>query len=369
MNAIAEIQVSPARLERAVRISQNMASARTVIHVSNLRERFARRNTFIDDLQRDVQMLYKNSTGSFTCAQMSRYSLGMTANPYRGYARLSIDAAYFCSAKELNDLICVACSIAGQISAGIRNPADPYEKVCLLDHWVKENLRYQNTHSLNDHNAIDLIRTGKGVCQSIAALAVMVLHFMSMKALVVIGEGGDGLGGWGPHAWNAILIADRWIHVDFTFGMHSLTLPSTYSDMGRTLFNRTHRYDNTEYNDHVMSQKWRSLYWHMIRPTTLEITGNRCIVSDVDVRFRDPLIKRSDGKELVDLTTLVRMFGGGVEGIPKTGELHVCVCGKQIVLRDAGRYLHNGYLELSILNRIWRSQWVGIGHNTLQIVL
>ena len=173
-------------------------------------ESFARASELTSDIQYGVLSLYKNTAGSFAGAQLSQFSLQMISDSFGRFSRVIINSRFFSSSKELNDLICVSAEIACLLNNKVRDHRDEFEKISLFDKWVRNNFEYKSTSKIEDHIAIDLLKNRSGVCQAIAAIAVLVLSYMGVKVLYVTGEG-KGSHGWGPHAWNAIHVR-RTIH-------------------------------------------------------------------------------------------------------------------------------------------------------------
>ena len=134
MNQIIEMNVStPEQFIRAVRLSQNVFENLTVINVMNRGESFARASELTSDIQYGVTSLYKNTVGSFAEAQLSQFSIQMVSDPFGRFSKLLINARYFNSPKEFNDLICVAGEIAGLLNKKVRNRSDDLEKIYIFD--------------------------------------------------------------------------------------------------------------------------------------------------------------------------------------------------------------------------------------------
>jgi len=65
----------------------------------------------------------------------------------------------------------------------------------------------------------DTFRTRTGVCIDVARLYAVMARTAGIEVRVVTGLGADGRGGYGPHAWNEVLVAggDAWIPLDATW--------------------------------------------------------------------------------------------------------------------------------------------------------
>lgn len=367
MNQIVEMNVStPEQFIRAIRLSQNVFKNQTVINVMNHGETFSRASELISDIQYGVTSLYKNSAGSFAGAQLSQFSIQMISDPFGRFSKLLINARYFSSSKELNDLICVSAEIAGLLNRKVKNHGDEIEKIYLFDRWVRNNFEYKNTRQIEDHTAIALLKNRSGVCQAIAAIAVLVLSYMGVKVLYVTGEG-KGSGGWEPHAWNAVKINGRWMYVDFTFSMNSLRLPSTKSGIEEKFFVKTHRWDKKEYSDRSMDSKWKSICWKKEDGINIDVKADNCRINGVEVRFSSKLLINDGNRILVDLVSIIRLLGGGIELIPRTGTINVCVFSKRIVLKGAFKYFHDGYFDQTVLSHIWKN--VCVNDSELRIAI
>lgn len=358
MNQIIEMNVStPEQFISAVRLSQNAFENQTVINVMNRGERFARASELTSDIQYGVTSLYKNTVGSFAGAQLSQFSIQLTSDPFGRFSKLLINARYFSSPKELNDLICVSAEIAGLLNKKARNCSDDLEKVYIFDRWVRKNFEYKSTSQIEDHAAIKLLKSRSGVCQAIAAIAVLVLSYMGIKVLYVSGEG-KGSHGWGPHAWNAVFINGEWIHMDFTFSMNSLRLPCTKSGIEEKFFVRTHRWDKKEYSSRSMDSKWKSICWNKEKGVNIIVNAESCQINGVEVKFSSKLFVTDGNRILVDLASIIRLMGGGIELIPNTGTVNVCVCNKRIIIKGALKHFHKGFFDQIVLDHIWKNECI-----------
>ena len=108
-----------------------------------------------------------------------------------------------------------------------------------------------------------------------------------------------------------------------------------------------------------MDFKWKNIYGHSVKH--LVVKDNNCWIYGVDVQFEEPLIIKIDGRELVDIAGLVRLLGGGVEIIPQTGMVNICVCNKRHAIRNAIDNYHNGYFDRAVLSCIWKNDWIDGG--------
>ncbi len=357
MNDVIGINVfTPRQFITALRLSQNLFLKRSVISVLNYGNAFPKRQDLIPDLQYGVKNLFSQSAGSFAGAQLSQYTLGVSSDPFYRNIKITIDAEYFCSSKEYNDLVCICAEIAVLLNRKVRNPNDNSEKIRVFDRWVKKHFVYKDTNSREDYQAIGLLKNRRGVCQAIAAITVLILSYMGIEVLFVSGVG-FGEGGWGGHAWNAIKVDNKWVQVDFTFSLDSIILPSTKTRIEERAFTRTHRWDQSEFNELAFESKMKSMNWLYRASSTLEIAGNSLVVDGATVVFTHPLVNRIGSSELIDLSSIVRLLGGGIEVDPNNGTINICACSNRIEIRNAMRHFCNGYFDKSIVDCVWKSEW------------
>ena len=358
MNQIIEMNVStPEQFIRAVKLSQNTFENQTVINVMNRGESFARASELTSDIQYGVTSLYKNTIGSFAGAQLSQFSIQMISDPFGRFSKLLINARYFSSPKELNDLICVSAEIADLLNKKVRNRSNDFEKIYIFDRWVRKNFEYKSTSQIKDHTAINLLKSRSGVCQAIAAIAVLVLSYMGVEVLYISGEG-KGNAGWGPHAWNSVFVNGHWIHMDFTFSMNSLRLPCTKSGIEERFFIRTHRWDKKGYSSRSLDSKWKSICWNKGNGANIIVNAESCRINGVEVKFSSKLLVKDGNRILVDLASIIRLMGGGIELIPNTGTINDCVCNKRIILKGAFKHFHDGLFDLIVLDHIWKNEYI-----------
>ena len=323
----------------------------------NRGESFARASELTSDIQYGVTSLYKNTVGSFAGAQLSQFSIQMVSDPFGRFSKLLINARYFSNPKELNDLICVSAEIADLLNKKVRNCSDDLEKIYIFDRWVRKNFEYKSTSQIEDHIAINLLKSRSGVCQAIAAIAVLVLSYMGVKVLYISGEG-KGNGEWGPHAWNSAFVNGQWIHMDFTFSMNSLRLPCTKSVIEKKFFVGTHRWDKKEYSSHSMASKWKNICLNRENGVNIIVNTESCRINGVEVKFSSKLLVKDGTRLLVDLISIIRLMGGGIELIPNTGTINVCVCNKRIILKGAMKHFHDGFFDLIVLDHIWENECI-----------
>lgn len=118
------------------------------------------------------------------------------------------------------DIVGAAEDIAGQAQGDEK-------KAKLLYNWVGSRVSYDYAKADNyEKNRIwheqtpqDTFDTRLGVCIDYARLYAVMARSQGLQVRVVTGQGYDGRGGYGPHAWNEVYISDRqaWIPLDSTW--------------------------------------------------------------------------------------------------------------------------------------------------------
>ena len=189
---------------------------------------------------------------------------------------------------------------------------------------------------------------------------------MGIKVLYVTGEG-KGSSGWEPHAWNSVFINGYWIHVDFTFSMNSFRLSCTNLGIDEKFFIKNHRWNKKEYSSKSMESKWKSIFWNSNNRISVILKANNCRINGVEVKYSSNLLVKVDNRILVDIASIIRLMGGGIELIPNTGNINVCVFNKRIILHGALKYFHNGLFDRIVLNYIWKNEY--INNSELRIII
>ncbi|HEX7057795.1 MAG TPA: transglutaminase-like domain-containing protein [Bacilli bacterium] len=98
-------------------------------------------------------------------------------------------------------------------------------KARALYEWVGTRIRYDDEkvrlyeeyHEWREQTPEETFKTRKGVCIDYSRLYAVMARAVGLKARVVTGIGHDGNGGSGPHAWNEVLLASRWVPLDTTW--------------------------------------------------------------------------------------------------------------------------------------------------------
>ncbi len=118
------------------------------------------------------------------------------------------------------DITSAAEDIAGQAQGDEK-------KARLLYEWVGTRVAYDYAKADNyEQNRVwyeqtpqDTFDTRLGVCIDYARLYAVMARSQGLQVRVVTGQGYDGRGGYGPHAWNEVFISERqaWIPLDPTW--------------------------------------------------------------------------------------------------------------------------------------------------------
>ncbi len=83
--------------------------------------------------------------------------------------------------------------------------------------WEKVR-RYEEDGTWLEQTPEDTFRTRKGVCIDYARLYAVMARAVELEVRIVTGLGYDGRGGYGPHAWNEVRLADgQWVPLDATW--------------------------------------------------------------------------------------------------------------------------------------------------------
>ncbi|MCZ8517499.1 transglutaminase domain-containing protein [Paenibacillus filicis] len=84
--------------------------------------------------------------------------------------------------------------------------------------WDKVNL-YETQHIWKEQTPQDTFNTKKGVCIDYSRLYAVMARSVGLEVKVVTGLGYDGLGGYGPHAWNEVYLSEqkKWVPLDSTW--------------------------------------------------------------------------------------------------------------------------------------------------------
>ncbi|RUS45999.1 transglutaminase domain-containing protein [Cohnella sp. AR92] len=78
---------------------------------------------------------------------------------------------------------------------------------------------YEQRGEWREQTPEDTFRTRRGVCIDYSRLFAAMARSVGLEVRVVTGLGYDGLGGYGPHAWNEVYLPEesRWLPLDTTW--------------------------------------------------------------------------------------------------------------------------------------------------------
>ncbi|MFC4103047.1 transglutaminase domain-containing protein [Paenibacillus xanthanilyticus] len=85
--------------------------------------------------------------------------------------------------------------------------------------WEKAR-NYEERGIWKEQTPADTFASRRGVCIDVARLYAVMARSVGLEVRVVTGQGADGRGGFGPHAWNEVRLADQggeWIPLDATW--------------------------------------------------------------------------------------------------------------------------------------------------------
>lgn len=358
---------TPQEFFNGIQISQNAFLKSTKIIINNRKNSFSQPQQLLNDASNGVSALMSHYGGQFPHAQLSSYSLRMSSDLFGQSACIDILANYMGTGKELNDFTCIAAEIGELLNQKSRMTHQTIDKLKVFDSWVKEFFTYENKNELRDHSAISLLKSRTGVCQAIAALAVKILPYMGIHAIYVTGQG-KGMNGWGPHAWNAVYLDHRWVHVDFTFSLNSLWLPSSQTKYGAYMFSKSHRWSQIEYSEKAMSAKYEMFRKNtsgrirMLYETgSFEFNGVRIASKSIT------LMEGYQGKKWVNLFYFLRFIGGSCEWIPEQDALYICLQDHRRVVKNVSKKMKNGLFDVCLLKTIGTLKT--IDENTLELTL
>ncbi len=349
MNSVVKMQVStPRQFDNAIRLSQNAFLKKTVIMIYNHDSKIRGSSAMLRDIYDRIRSSYDVTSGCFADAQIMKYAYSVKHDFWGRFCETTIDTVFFNSSKELNDLICVSAEIAELLNKKLCDQTDEFNKIMVFAKWIKRYFEYKDNNTIGDHAAFELLMSGTGVCQAISAMALMVLNYMGIKALYVSGMG-RGNKGWEPHAWNVVKIGDRWIHVDFTFFFDSIFLPNTLSVSSERDFLRKHLWEKKEYSKKKLESKWDNIT-STGKKLFLVINDTNSLIDGVKVTFERPLLLLWNDMLLIDLSSIIRILGGGMEVIPETGYMNICINNERITVKNGMKNCFDGYFDARILN-------------------
>jgi len=315
-------------------------------------------------LQELMNEVYQKEAGDFAAAQQRAYEGSCSMFTFVRKARLDAAVDYFTSAKDANDLICVAAEIGAKLREQVGSRPTLHRIIHVYQKWINATFRYVSTGLPEDHSAYALVRKGSGVCQAIAALTVLVLPHLGLVTQYVSGQGG-GREGLGPHAWNVVRVPVpdhhpaleeqmQWYHVDFTFGMNGAT-PNTLTPLSTRSFQATHVWDEVLYTEVFLN---RCLHRAAaLRSADIVLCENNPCWQLGGITVTSPramLAGNPQQGHWIDLYTLLRFLGGGCEYVASENRLRICLNNRQYLVDNGGSFLGGpeGCLKVSVLRHL-----------------
>lgn len=336
MNDIVMEVNNPKEYITALSLARNAFLSNVSIGVNNIEKTFSA--SIEKDIQEGIRGIFSSSSGFFPAAQTRSYSSRIIYNPFGIGANVHLNAVYMSSEKERNDFTCIAAEISELLIQKCGYGASGYTKVNAFANWVRRYFTYKNNDVYQDHSAAELLKNRTGVCQAIAALACAVLPYMGLKVQYVVGEG-KGVGGWGNHAWNMVFIDDKWIHMDFTFAMNSMGIPTIERIINKKLFMSTHRWDEKAFSDSATEAKYKLNSSLSEAEVILYLNKEYLEIDGVKIFSRIPIYYEKDNVMWIRYYYLVKYLGGGCEYIPDRNELKICVSSKRYSIKNASQVL------------------------------
>lgn len=332
MNDIVMEVNNPTEYLTALSLARNAFLENVSININNKEKTFS--NHLNEDVQDGIDCVFSPKSGFFPAAQTRQYSSEIIYNPYGFGANVHLYAVYMCSEKERNDFTCIAAEISNLLNSKYRNITSEYEKIKVFADWVRRYFAYKNNDVYQDHSAVELLKNRTGVCQAISALACVVLPYMGIKTQYVVGEG-KGISGWGSHAWNMVLLSDRWVHVDFTFAMNAIGIPMTDGIFNRKIFMNTHKWDEKAFSDVATMAKYNVNNVLFDAEIILYLNKEYIEINGVKIHSRVPVYYEKNNAKWIRYYDLIRYIGGGCELNYHKDELYICVASKRYSIRGA----------------------------------
>lgn len=286
--------------------------------------------------------------------QANSYTVSVASYPIANKIGVEFNINYMADPKAVNDLRCTCAVIAKSLMNQLKSPFSFLEKISEVQRFFTRQFKYRDSGQSEDHSAVDLMRSGAGVCQAIATMATIILPFMGVPCLYVSGEGFSGIQ-WGPHGWNVVKNPEgKWIFVDFTFGLNSgFFPPSTINKLTSRHFLRNHRWDTER---HAVEALDTSLvYTTKIHSTQFFIRPNKHMfaMDGIAVSPGKQMLQKNERGYCIDLVFLFRLAGGGVEYILDSDRLHFVLYDKQVYIERASMFINkNGTFDIRILNSL-----------------
>lgn len=332
----------------ALLLAQNAFLDKVSIRINNTTGKFSK--TINKDIRDGINGVFSGDCGFFPAAQTRAYS-GKIFNGSLGLkAQVHLNVAYMSSEKERNDFMCIAAEIGELLMQECGEAASDMDKIQVFANWVGKYFTYKKTSNYQDHSAIALLKKRTGVCQAIAALAVVVLPYMGIRTQYIIGKG-KGKSGWGNHAWNVVYAEGHWLHVDFTFAMNSLRVPMTNNKLNSTLFRNNHRWEETVFTTDAL---WNRHYLsESICKGEIILFKNReyMMMNEVKIYTESPVYYEKNHQEYIRFYDVMKYLGGGCELDTTNNLIRICTKDKVYSIQNAPNMIEPdmGGIDKSVL--------------------
>lgn len=110
--------------------------------------------------------------------------------------------------------------LAQEITQGIE---DDLEKTKAIHNWVTNNIAYDvesyfsETYGQKSWDALTVLKSRKAICFGYSNLTAALNRAAGLKSRVIMGIANPMNTKWASHAWNEVLIGDRWVIQDTTW--------------------------------------------------------------------------------------------------------------------------------------------------------
>ena len=284
--------------------------------------------------------------------QINSYTVAAASYPVANKVGVEFHVNYMAEPKAINDLRCTSAVIARDLLNQLSPSATFTDKLFATQKFFTRQFNYRDSGQSEAHSAVDLLRSGAGVCQAIASIATIILPFMGIPCLYTSGEGFSG-SDWGPHGWNVVKSPEgEWIFIDFTFGLNSVLFPpSTINKTARKRFLKNHKWDTDRHSEAAF--EYALSHITEINATSFTIRPNKHMFSmdGIAVSVGRQVLRTAGEGYSIDLVFLFRMVGGGAEYIPDRNRLHFVLYDKQAYIESASTFMNeDGTFDIRILN-------------------
>lgn len=339
-------------LSDAILMAQNAMLNEFTIYVTNENRNFA--TLEIDEIKELTQYMLSSEFGNFPNSQMLKTKITYIPKPLIKSMTIEVNVSYMCGLKDANELRCLSAMIASAIRQELGKSYDIWEAVEAYQKFINKYFVYQNTGNLKEHTTINFLKTGKGVCQAIASLATLVLPLLGVKTQYIVGEGG-AVGKAGSHAWNAIKVGKRWVHMDFTFGMKRRNTPSTKDKNAEHSFRIDHRWDENHQSSAALSEKLNISQKICSNKICIDEKCSNLKIGDVEISMPTTILFcERDGRCFLDLYNILALVGGAYEYNKTEDSLKICYGTRAWQLENASEYVHSDYkyIDARVLNEL-----------------